>query len=355
MVNTVSRANGRTAKGPISEAARLLSLDAPETRSLGARLAPWLFGVAVVAVVVVVGTHWGEERALLELLRRISPVWLLAATLLQSCTYVADASTLRGTLAAGGWPRPLRALVGLSLAKLFMDQAVPSGGVSGTLLIMRSLDRRGVPRGITLGAVILDLLAYYVSYVVALVIALAVAAALHGLSPWLLAPAAAFALLALGITSVLLLLVHRGHGALPRWLRERPPLRILLDDVDQMPREPFRNMTLFARCFAFESAIFVCDAATLWVLLYALGEPSPPALVFAAFMLATLARTIGFIPGGLGTFEGASVALLHVMGVSVPAALAATLLFRGLSFWLPMAPGLLVARRESRRVSAVAQ
>lgn len=90
------------------------------------------------------------------------------------------------------------------------------------------------------------------------------------------------------------------------------------------------------------------------MLLFALREPSPPALVFAAFMLATLARAIGFIPVGLGTFEGVSVAMLHVLGVSVPAALAATLLFRGLSFWLPMIPGLLVARRESKQGDAAA-
>ena len=35
-------------------------------------------------------------------------------------------------------------------------------------------------------------------------------------------------------------------------------------------------------------------------------------------------------------------------GVSVEAALAATLLLRGLTFWLPMPPGLWLARREIR-------
>jgi len=35
-------------------------------------------------------------------------------------------------------------------------------------------------------------------------------------------------------------------------------------------------------------------------------------------------------------------------GIEVPVALAATLLFRGLSFWLPMLPGVLLARRLLR-------
>jgi Mg2+-importing ATPase len=37
-----------------------------------------------------------------------------------------------------------------------------------------------------------------------------------------------------------------------------------------------------------------------------------------------------------------------MIGVSVPVALSATLIFRGLSFWLPMVPGLLSSRRVTR-------
>jgi Mg2+-importing ATPase len=58
--------------------------------------------------------------------------------------------------------------------------------------------------------------------------------------------------------------------------------------------------------------------------------------VFASFMVSTLLRTISIVPGGLGIFEAASVMTLKLAGVSVPVALAATLLFRGLSVWLPM-------------------
>jgi Mg2+-importing ATPase len=54
------------------------------------------------------------------------------------------------------------------------------------------------------------------------------------------------------------------------------------------------------------------------------------------------------VPGGLGAFEAASVLTLKLVGVSVPVALAATLLFRGLSFWLPMLPGVWFAHRAAR-------
>jgi len=38
--------------------------------------------------------------------------------------------------------------------------------------------------------------------------------------------------------------------------------------------------------------------------------------------------------------------MLHVHGIALEPAMAATLLLRGFSFWLPMAPGLWIARRE---------
>jgi Mg2+-importing ATPase len=68
--------------------------------------------------------------------------------------------------------------------------------------------------------------------------------------------------------------------------------------------------------------------------------------VFASFMLSSMARIVGIVPGGLGVFEAASVASLRLMGVPIAAGLAATLLFRGFSFWLPMLPAVLFARRE---------
>ena len=69
--------------------------------------------------------------------------------------------------------------------------------------------------------------------------------------------------------------------------------------------------------------------------------------MFASFVVASVVSSLAWVPGGLGTFEGTCVALLHLHGVSVETALAATLLLRGLTFWLPMLPGFALARREA--------
>ncbi len=86
----------------------------------------------------------------------------------------------------------------------------------------------------------------------------------------------------------------------------------------------------------------------MWALIRSLGTRGSPSGVFASFMTSSLLRTIGIVPGGLGSFEAASVVTLHMVGVPTAVALSATLLFRGLSFWLPMLPGFWFSRRGMR-------
>lgn len=82
------------------------------------------------------------------------------------------------------------------------------------------------------------------------------------------------------------------------------------------------------------------------VMLRAVGHPTGFLTAFASFIIASVLATLLVVPGGLGTFEGASVAMLHLFGVPLAPALAATLLLRGFTFWLPMLPGLWLARKE---------
>jgi glycosyltransferase 2 family protein len=87
-------------------------------------------------------------------------------------------------------------------------------------------------------------------------------------------------------------------------------------------------------------------------MLRAIAKPADAAMVFASFVVASMVATLAWVPGGLGTFEGTCVAMLHVHGAAIEAARAATLLARGFTFWLPMAPGLTIARRVMMRGTA---
>ena len=307
----------------------------------------WLFGLAILAAVALFVTHRSEEQKLLRLVAHAKPAWLLLGLLLQMSTYIVVARIWQRIIIRAGISRPLWSYMGLGLAKLFMDQVVPSGGMSGTLLVVRALDRRGIPRGTSMAAVVVGLVSYYAAYVAALAIALGVVWAHGDLTLFIVLPAAIFAPVAAGIP-VTLVLMSRGRK-LPRWIQRLPIVGPALRALSEATPGLAHDGWLIARCMGLQVAIFLLDAGTLWIMLRALGRSVHPAQVFASFMLSTLARTLGPVPGGLGVFEAASVATLRLMGVPIAPGLAATLLFRGFSYWLPMAPGLLLARRETRR------
>lgn len=306
----------------------------------------WIFGLGLLAGVVMFATHYSEEMAFTQLLLHARPAWLLVAIGLQMGTYTTDAVIWQRVLNRAKIPRLLRSYVGLGLAKLFMDQAIPSVGLSGTLLVIRALDRRGVPRSASMAAVVIDLVSYYAAYVLALGIALGIVWVLGDLT-WLMAlPACIFAPLAAAVPMALLWM-SRGR-TLPSWLERLPFIKPALRALTEATPAIAHDVSLITQCTGLQLAILTLDAGTLWIMLCALGLAVNPAPVFASFMLSTLARTLGVVPGGLGVFEGVSVATLKLIGVPVAAGVAATLLFRFFTFWLPMAPGLILARREAR-------
>jgi uncharacterized membrane protein YbhN (UPF0104 family) len=233
----------------------------------------------------------------------------------------------------------------LNLAKLFLDHTVPTGGLTGTLLVVRGLDRRRVAREASMAAVVLALVSHYIAYGLSTLVALGVVWLRADLTPYLLAPVLLFGVLAAFLPAVLLR-ASNGARRLPGWASRVPLARSALYAVAQADPAVAHHPGLIARCTLLQLAVVVLDALTLWAMVLALGLAVGPLPVFASYMLSTTARIVGIVPGGLGIFEAASVASLRLMGVPIAAGLAATLLFRGFSFWLPMLPAALFARRE---------
>jgi P-type Mg2+ transporter len=315
---------------------------APAGRRRAVAWYPWLVGAALLGAVVAGALHFSDERDFVRIVEKAQPWWVGVAVVLQAATYLAQGESWRVLTRAAGVRLPLSLAYRLSLAKLFVDQALPSAGISGMVVVARALEQRGVPRAVVMALVVVGTVAYYAVYVLALAAALVVAVARGRASPLIIGASVLFVVASLGAIAAFL--------ALAGPARRRPRLtRIpllgqamrLLGEAD--PRLARSGRLIFWTAL-YQLAIVLLDAATLWVLVRSLGERASPAGVFASFMISSLLRTIGLLPGDLGIFEAASVVTLKLAGVSIPVALSATLLFRVLSFWLPMAPGLLFSR-----------
>ena len=312
----------------------------------------WLFGLLALAAVILVVARIGELRRFAELAREAEPRWLALAFGLQALTYLCAASVWHAALARAGAPRSLRSLVPLGIAKLFTDQALPSGGISGTLLVMRGLARRGVPTPLAMGALLVGLVSFYTAYALAALGGLVVLQTHDAVGPAVMVVAALFAIFVVGVPVIVLSLRRAENGFWLRRLRRMPNAAALLEAISAAPSGLLRDPGLMAKTTALQLAIFFLDAATLGTMLHALGQETAPVFVFASFMVADVVATVGPIPLGLGVFEGTAVAMLTMTGISIEAALAATLLLRGFTFWLPMLPGLWLAHRELNEFAA---
>jgi uncharacterized protein (TIRG00374 family) len=315
----------------------------------------WLSGLLVLAAVILVATRFTELTHFADLLQEAQPLWLLAAFIVQGLTYVTAAAVWYGAIRQLGQRRRFWSLVPLGLAKLFTDQAIPTGGIGGTLLVVRALGKRGIRPGIAMAALLIGMISFYIAYVSAVVLALIQLYRQSHLDLLMLGGAAIFLCVAIAVPGTVLLLHHwyRKSGQTTstalRYLQRVPGMTTLLTALVEAPADLLRRPLPFLRAALLQFAIFALDAATLWIMLRAIGVEAMPGAAFAAFMVASLAATIGPMPLGLGTFEAVSTAVLHLQGYSVEAALTATLLLRGFTFWLPMLPGLVIARRELQR------
>jgi Mg2+-importing ATPase len=316
----------------------------PEQRK-GTRWAAWIVSLAALAAVIGVVLHFSEHRDFLQIAQRAEPRWLLAALLLQAGTYLAQGQVWRIVHRAARVPLPLRNAYTLSLVKLFLDQALPSAGISGTVVVARALEERGAPRPVVMAAILVDSASYYLTYILCLGVGLLIASLHRQTSPLVLIVATCFILFAAGMATVALTLSGPRANRLTRKLARLRSLHAALALLEQADRKLARSPRLLLRASLQQLFIFMFDALTVWSLVAGLGAHAPFPSVFASFMIASLFRTIGILPGGLGSFEASSVLTLKMIGVALPVALSATFLFRALSFWLPMLPGLWLSRR----------
>jgi uncharacterized protein (TIRG00374 family) len=300
----------------------------------------WFVGVVAFAAVLAVALRLSELEEIARLLRRIRPVWLLAAFVLQGATYLCAAGVWQVALARAGYEYSTRSLVPVSLAMLFTNQAVPSAGVSGSAVVLRALGLRGVQENAAMAAVLVGLLSQYAAYVIAIAVSVLVLAASHLLNAILIWVIGIFAI---GSVAVPLGILWYMKSATSSRVRDRlariPALGAVLVALASAPTDVVRDRVVIRRATGLQLVEIVLDATTLYVTLAALDVWAAPLSVFASFVMAFAAARAAPTPLGLGTFDGASIGMLTLTGVQIEAALAATLLFRAYTLWLPMVPG----------------
>jgi uncharacterized protein (TIRG00374 family) len=308
----------------------------------------WFLGAAFLAAVIIVATHFSEEVRFFQLVGKIEPAWLAASLAVQAGTYFAQAEIWRTVGRKAGTLLPLSLLYKLSLSKLFIDQAIPSAGMSGTVMVAKSLSGRGMSNGTIVAAVVINTTSFFIAYVAALAAALTVVLKSGRASSLIVSASLLFMVLGTALTAAMLALTGENISWIPKRLQRFQIVQRALKDTRNANSQLVRDKRLQIVASLYQLLTFLLDAATLWILMRSLGGHSSLKNVFASFMIANLFRSISFIPGGLGTFEAAVVYMLKTEGLPYSTGLTAALLFRGITFFLPMAPGMWFSHRLNK-------
>ncbi len=273
-------------------------------------------------------------------------IWMMQKLALPECTWFAVITT---HLAGNAFNKvtPLGGATGAAMqARLLADSGIPPTAASSAMAAQSILG------SVALGALplcTLPLLALTGTrapdeLVATTVISAAVFLMLSALFVLLLFANRPLLVMGRAIDAVAARLHREPHSGLGnRLVAERNELRAILGS-----RWPDAVATSVGR--------WVFEYVALLATLIAIGASPDPVLVLFAITIASLLSLVPLTPGGIGFVEVGLTGTLVAIGIGTKAALLATLVFRLVSFWIPLPIGLgaaYVFRRRYPRGGAV--
>jgi uncharacterized membrane protein YbhN (UPF0104 family) len=250
--------------------------------------------------------------------------WVVLALGIAQGTLLTDALA---TLAAVGRPLPLGPTTVLQSAIKFINLTVPS--TAGKIaLTMRFLERQGVPRPVALTQGSIDGLAGFVVQVLVLLIVVPLSGVNFDLGN-IDATGLVWATIAVIVGAVVCAILA---VALPK-MRARvwPFIAAALSNVKELATSPSRLVRLVLANVGSQ----LLYAITLGCSVKAFGADASLADLLLVNTGTTLLAGLVPIPGGIGVAEAGLVAGLTAVGVPKPAAMAAALVHRLCSYYLP--------------------
>ncbi|MET0788241.1 MAG: lysylphosphatidylglycerol synthase transmembrane domain-containing protein [Cellulomonas sp.] len=329
----------------VDEVRRVTGAGEPDFEQV-ARFKPRTLVVAAFLAVAVyfLAPQFADIPRSVEAIGGADPRWVIAVVIASAATYVGAALGL-----AGGTPGrvPVGEATSVALASSFVATFSPPGlGQVG--LNIRFLQKRGFATPVAVSASAAKETAVFVVHLLILATFAVLAGSTGALSSELdkLPP------VGIVVTIVAGVLVLVGVAlAIPRvraLLRDRlvPAVRSSVDAMRIVVSSPAKLVTLLAGV----ALLPLGYATALYFSVRAVGVDDASFVAVALVSLtAGAVATAAPTPGGVGVVEAVLLASLTGIGVPSGPALAAVLLYRLCTFWLPIVPGLVSFRVLSRR------
>jgi uncharacterized protein (TIRG00374 family) len=271
--------------------------------------------------------------------------WLALAGIVELASYLSMASMQRALLLAGGTGAKLRRVAPLTFAGNAVQSALPVGAAFAGLYYFRQYELLGADDVLSGWVVISSALSSFATLAGLAGVGLALAASLGTafdlveaiLVVLVLALVAALAwnrrasLYRFAVTMAAFAerRMHRAQGELAG-----PVARAIERIRSVAPSSPG-----WAAVLTWGAASWLFDCACLMFSFLSVGTGVPWQGLLLAYCAGQLAVSLPITPGGLGVVEGSLMVALVAFGGAKAATVAAVLLYRVISFWIPLPIG----------------
>lgn len=241
----------------------------------------------------------------------------------------------------------------------FVNNAFPSGGISGISFFGLRLRRYGVSGGSATLLQLIKFLLVFVSFQVLIAFGLFVLAAEGGVNNLLLLIAAVLATLTIVGTFLLAFIVGSKSrinatstflakmlNRVIQLVRPKQPETINLDRVIQVMGDihgSFKklrsNVSVLRQALLFALLANITEVLTVYVVYIAFGEFVNIGAVIIAYAIANFAGMVSVLPGGVGIYEALMTAALAAGGIPAALSIPVVVMYRILSMALQLIPG----------------
>jgi uncharacterized protein (TIRG00374 family) len=320
------------------------------------------FALVGVAAWVITGKT-SELSGASAFLTQLRWFWVVLGGLAELGSFVALACVQRLLLRAGGVRARLHRLTAITFAGSSIQAALPVGAAFAGLYVFRQYELAGADEVLAGWVVIAAFTVAFATLATLAAVGLALAAS-TGSTFDLVGAILGVLVLALLVVVIWVkraktyALLARVAAELERWLR-RPPGQFTAPMARALRRmstvAPARDEWLTAVTAG--AAYWIADCGCLVFAFLAVGSPVPWQGLLLAYCAAQLAVNLPITPGGLGVVEGSLTVALVAFGGGRAPTVAAVLLYRVLSFWIPLPTGagcyVALARGRRRRERAL--
>ena len=259
--------------------------------------------------------------------------WMLAALAFSVATYVGAGLTL---VAFSPERLSLWRSTEVHLASAVVSLVAPAG-VGGAAINLRFLNRKGVPTAVGVATVALVQVVQFIVTVVLLVVLAAMTGQSTGLtlpSGWVLVAAGAIVVVA----AVILVIPQARTWA---WAKIEPTYRQVWPRLVWVMSNPMRLALGVGGALMLSLSYILSFSASLW----SFGYTVPFAVLAITYLASNTVGSIVPSPGGIGPVELALTAGLVAAGVPYGVALSTAIVYRLVTFWIPIPVGWLSLQR----------